>query len=111
MMSPVTQTDNPMLMAAQVAGVVLGLLLGAPSLYVFWRIAVFFAKAIAKLEAIDEIAADVRKINEARQSEERDSALSFAQIEIDVAELQRKAGISVTRYPDRRVGPADRRAS
>ena len=100
-------TDNPLVVAAYVAG----LLLSVPVVVVLWKVALFLGRATAQLEQIDEIAADVKQLKEARQTEAFDFKLSLTVIESDINLLQEKAGLPVRPFPDRRVGPPDRRAS
>lgn len=99
-------TQDPAVAAAYV----LAILLSAPVLFVLWKAALFFAKAIVKLDKIDVIDRTVREIQHARRGETFSVEMSLTIIEQDINVLQEKAGLPVREFPDRRKGPTDRRA-
>lgn len=98
-------TQDPLIAAAYAVGFMLSL----PVLFVLWKLAVFFAKAILKLDKIDEIDRAVKSIQHQRRNETFSVEMSLTVIEQDINRLQEKAGLPVREFPDRRVGPADRR--
>lgn len=100
-------THDPLVAAAYVVGALLSL----PALFLIWKVAVFFVKAITKLDKIDVIDKTVREIQHARRNETYSVEMSLTVIESDINRLQEKAGLPVREFPDRRVGPADRRAA
>lgn len=102
-MPPVTQ--NPLLIVAYVVG----LLLSLPVLYAVWKVAVFFAKAIAKLDQIDTILQTLEVLLREKASESFGVEMSLTVIESDINALQEHNNLPVRQYPDRRTGPSDRR--
>lgn len=100
-------TQDPIMAAAYA----LGFMLSLPALWVLWKLAVFFAKAILKLDKIDEIERTVKNIQHRRANETFSVEMSLSVIEQDINRLQEKTGLSVREFPDRRVGPSDRRAT
>lgn len=98
-------TQNPLIIAAYVVG----LLISLPAVALLVKGIFFVAKASAKIEQIDAIAEDVRQIRHDRRDDTFSVQLSLTVIEDDINRLQEKTGLPVRQFPDRRVGPADRR--
>jgi hypothetical protein len=71
----------------------------------------FVAKASTKLDAIDELAREFKEYRHSTNDNAQAVELSLTIIESDVNALQAKTGIALRAFPDRRVGPADRRAA
>lgn len=101
------ETQNPLVIAAYVLGAVISL----PVLTVVVKAMFFIVKASTKLDLVDDIAADVKQLRAAQLSDVFGVQLSLTVIEGDINTLQENAGIPVRSFPDRRTGPADRRAA
>lgn len=100
-------SDNPLVIVAQVIGYIIALPVAALVIR-----AIFFVGQTWKLFA--DLVKEVKQIRrelDARNVEAQGIAWSFAVVEEDINELQKHAGLEQRDYPDRRVGPADRRAS
>lgn len=87
----------------------LGLIVSLPFVWTLWRVAMFFANAIALLKTIPTIAEDVREVRHAQNDEAFSVSLSLTVIESDLNVLQEKVGIPVRQFPDRRTASLDRR--
>jgi hypothetical protein len=98
---------NPYLVAAYVAGFFVLI----PAIGLLWKGALFFAKAITKLDKIDGMADDLNTMKEEKSKESNSLEISLSIIEGDLNALQEKTGLEKRHYPDRRVGPADRRTA
>lgn len=104
-------TQNPLIIAAYVVGILLSL----PVLVVLFKAVFFIAGATNKLDTVVTDVAQMKKDVGSLRHSVGDSAqeveLSLFVIETDVNALQEKAGLAQRAYPDRRTGPLDRRTA
>lgn len=98
-----------------VAGYVAGILLCVPVVVAMVKAVFFFASATTKLDnvvaGLDELKTEVREFRHEKNDQIQGVEMSLTIIESDINTLQGKAGLTVRPFPDRRVGPSDRRAS
>jgi hypothetical protein len=97
--------DNPLLAAATAFGAIVAL----PVVGVMLRVGFIVG---SKSSAFDVMATDVATIKDTlatSQQERIDTVWSFAVLEEDVNTIQTHLKLPIREYPDRRVGPADRR--
>jgi hypothetical protein len=69
----------------------------------------FFAKASAQLDKIPEIADDVKTLRHGVVNDTHAVDLSLTIIQKDVNAIQEHVKLPITIYPERRLGPTDRR--
>lgn len=104
-------TQNPLVIAAYVVGVLLSL----PALAALVKLIVFVTRATSKLDDVAENQRDLKRQFSDYRHEKNTQAqaieLSLTLIESDVNALQEHNELAVRRYPDRRTGPVDRRHS
>ncbi|MDB4893155.1 MAG: hypothetical protein JWL61_5010 [Gemmatimonadetes bacterium] len=106
-----TDAQNPLTIAAYVAG----FMLSVPMLVVLVKAVFFIAGATNKLDAVvvsvDKLSKDMTHLRESVGSDSQSVELSLFVIETDVNALQERAGVPIRAYPDRRIGPSDRRTA
>jgi hypothetical protein len=105
MMLILSGPDDPIVIAAKTLGVILSapfaLLIGR-GFYFLGRVSKQFGDLVTSVDKIE------KKLEE-YAGESQSHVWSFAIIEEDINALQRKAGVEIREYPNRRVGPPDRR--
>lgn len=104
-------TQNPLVIAAYVVGV----LLSMPMLAMVVKAIVFITRATSKLDTVaqgqDELAKEFREYRHDKRQLDQLVDVTLTLLEADMNTLQERADITVRRYPDRRVGPPDRRTA
>lgn len=104
-------TQNPLIIAAYVVGIMLSL----PVIFALIKLIAFMVTATNKLDSlvtdVAQVKKDVGSMRRSADSEAQATEISFFVLETDVNALQEKAGLARREYPDRRVGPLDRRAT
>lgn len=104
-------SQNPLVIVAWILAVFVGL----PGLVAGVKVIFFVARATGKLDDViagqAALSEEFRDYRHDKRNESTGVDLSLTLIESDINTLQEKAGVPVRRFPDRRTGPSDRRAS
>jgi hypothetical protein len=104
-------TSNPIIIASYVVGFILAI----PVLLVLIRAIAFIVTATNKLDSVvtdvGQLKADVSSLRHSAGNDSQSVEFSLYVIETDINALQDKAGLPKREYPDRRVGPSDRRVA